>query len=295
MIANARMYSVSAEAAALWGRLLSAIIDKAGVPMSVIEHPYPKPMEALWRRTDLGAVFMCGLPFSRATPQPAIVAAPVPSPPEFGGAARYFSEFVVRADSRFHTVEDTFGTRIAFTAADSQSGCVAALTYFMSTGGIVPGARAALSDTADTAAATDGGPLYREVTAPTMTPLGAVTAVIEAAADVAPIDAYALRLLRRYRPELTSQVRIVGRTSPTPIPPLVASDSVADTLRSAFQEAHRDVALRSLMEPLLLQRFVLPEAASYGVLRDGFESATRYWSQHRFADSMPDAFVTNRG
>jgi hypothetical protein len=49
------------------------------------------------------------------------------------------------------------------------------------------------------------------------------------------------------------------------------------------------------MDPLLLQRFVLPEAASYEVLRDGFESATRYWSQHRFADSMPGAFVTNRG
>jgi ABC-type phosphate/phosphonate transport system substrate-binding protein len=241
---------------------------------------------------------MCGLPFSRATPQPAIVAAPVPSPPEFGGAARYWSEFVVRADSRFHTVEDTFGTRIAFSAADSQSGFVAALTYFMSTGGIAPAARAAPADTADiadAAAATHGEPLYREVTAPTITPLGAVTAVIEAAADVAPIDAYALRLIQRYRPELTSQVRIVGRTSPTPIPPLVASGRVAEALRSAFQEAHRDVALRGLMDPLLLQRFVLPEAASYEVLRDGFESATRYWSQHRFADSMPGAFVTNRG
>ena len=98
-------------------------------------------MEALWRRTDMGAVFMCGLPFSRAEPRPVLVAAPVPSPPEFEGQARYWSDFVVRADSDFHTVEDTFGKRIAFTVPDSQSGCVAALTYFMSTKGFTPAAR----------------------------------------------------------------------------------------------------------------------------------------------------------
>jgi hypothetical protein len=49
MIANARMYSVSPEVAALWGRLLAAIIEKAGVRVSLIDHPEPKPMEALWR------------------------------------------------------------------------------------------------------------------------------------------------------------------------------------------------------------------------------------------------------
>jgi ABC-type phosphate/phosphonate transport system substrate-binding protein len=123
--------------------------------------------------------------------------------------------------------------------------------------------------------------------------LGAVTAVIQGAADVAPIDAYALRLLQRYRPELTSRVRIVGCTSPTPIPPLVASGSGADALRSAFQEAHRDAALRSLMDQLLLQRFTLPDPKSYGILRERFETAAHYWSQHRFADTIPAAFVTN--
>ncbi len=285
MIANARMYSVSPGVAALWGRLLAAIIEKAGVRVSLIDHPEPKPMKALWRRTDMGAVFMCGLPFSRAKPQPVLVAAPVPSPPEFEGQARYWSDFVVRADSDFHTVADTLGKRIAFTVPDSQSGCVAALTYFMPTNGFTPAARVA--------ARNGRAPPYREIMAPTVTPLGALTAVVHGAADVAPLDSYALRLLQKYRPELTSQVRIVGRTSPTPIPPLVASDMDIDALRSAFLEAHQDASVRSLLDRLLLQRFTVPDPASYAVLRDRFEAATRYWSIHRFATTIPPAFVTN--
>jgi ABC-type phosphate/phosphonate transport system substrate-binding protein len=286
MIANARMYSVSPEVAALWVRLLAAIIEKAGVRVSLIDHPEPRPMEALWRRTDMGAVFMCGLPFSLAEPQPVLVAAPVPSSPEFEGRAQYWSDFVVRADSDFHTVAETFGKRIAFTVPHSQSGCVAALTYFMSTQDCAPATGLASTDAS--------APLYREIITPTITPLGALTAVVQGAADVAPIDSYALRLLQRYRRELTCQVRIVGQTSPTPIPPLVASDSAADALRSAFLDAHRHAAARSLMDKLLLQRFTLPDPKSYAVLRDGFEAATHYWRAHRFAATIPSAFVTKR-
>src|SRR3979409_1155456 len=110
---------------------------------------------------------------------------------------------VVRKDSGFHTIEDTFGGRIALTVPDSQSGCLAALYYLMT--------------------AADRFPPYREVITPKVTPLGAMSAVIEGAADVAPIDSYAFCLLQKYRWDLTSQLRTVARTARTPIPPLVAS------------------------------------------------------------------------
>ena len=49
-----------------------------------------------------------------------------------------------------------------------------------------------------------------EVITPRMTPLGAMSAVIDGAADVAPIDSYAYCLLQKYRPDLTSQLRVDG-------------------------------------------------------------------------------------
>jgi ABC-type phosphate/phosphonate transport system substrate-binding protein len=271
MIANARMYSVSPEAAALWRRLLTAVIEHAGVDATLIEHTEPAPINELWQRPDKAAVFMCGLPFSRSHPRPELIAAPVPSPPEFRGLPEYWSEMVVRKDSTFQTIADTFGGRIALTVPDSQSGCLAALYYLMTVA--------------------DGFPPYREVITPRVTPLGAMSAVIEGAADVAPIDSYAFCLLQKYRSDLTSQLRTIGRTAHTPIPPLVASSGGLETLQAAFLEAHRIASLAPLMAGLLLERFVRPDPASYDALRSNFETATRYWRVHPLAATVHPAFV----
>src|ERR1700736_5238386 len=131
MIANARMYSVTPAVAALWRTLLSAVSAQAGVPLTLVDHAPPAPMDELWRRTDKGAVFMCGLPFSRAEPPPVLVAAPVPSPAELQSEAQTWRHLVVREASAFRAVEDTFGKRIALTVPGSRSGCVSAPSYFM--------------------------------------------------------------------------------------------------------------------------------------------------------------------
>src|SRR5258707_15430162 len=146
---------------------------------------------------------------------------------------------VVRRDSRYQTIEDTFGGRIALTVSDSQSGCLAALYYLMT--------------------AADRFPLYSELTTPRITPLGAMSAVIDGAADVAPIDSYAYCLLQKYRRDLTSQLRIIGRAAHTPIPPLVASRRGFDALQAAFLEAHQIASIVPLMTALLLERFVRPD------------------------------------
>jgi ABC-type phosphate/phosphonate transport system substrate-binding protein len=271
VIANARMYSVSARAALKWGVLLSAVSKAAGLNIDVIEHSAPNPIDELWRRTDMAAVFMCGLPFSRSQPRPFLVAAPIPSPAEFEGRPEYWSEWVVHRDSAFDSIEGTFGGRLALTAPNSQSGYAAALQYLMPYGSDLP--------------------LYREVIAPTMNPLGAVNVVVSRAADIAPIDAFAFALLREYRNDLTSQLRSIARTASTPIPALVASFSGLSALTDAFLIAHQDPALRMIMNDLLLDRFVQPDAGQYDALRINFETAASFWKVHRLAEIVNPVFV----
>jgi ABC-type phosphate/phosphonate transport system substrate-binding protein len=285
MIANARMYSVSAETAKLWRELLAGVTAQAGLNVEVIEHAPPAAIDDLWRRTDMAAVFMCGLPYSRANPKPTLIAAPVPSPAEFAGLPKYWSELVVRSDSSFGDLESTFGGKLCLTAPNSQSGYAAALQYLMA------------FDVARDGKAGARSPLYWEITAPAVTPLGAVTAVVAGAADVAPIDAYAYRLLQKHRSDLTSKLRTVARTARTPIPPLVASigrvassEGVAG-LRAAFTAAHRDPALRVLLAGLDLSHFVTPDPRDYDSLRINFESATAYWRGHPLAEIVHPAFV----
>jgi ABC-type phosphate/phosphonate transport system substrate-binding protein len=228
-------------------------------------------MDQLWRRFDLGAVFMCGLPYACAEPRPFLIAAPVPAPDEFHGRCEYWSDLVVRKDSEFRSLEDTFGHRIAFTMPNSQSGCAAALQLLMRAAG--------------------PRPLFRELIAPQVTPLRAMTAVIEGSAEVAPIDSYAFALLQRYRSELTAQLRVVATTERTVIPPLVSSFAGLKSLEAAFLGAHDDEMLRPLLEKLLLERFERPNPDSYDLLRNNYAAAARYWREHPLAITMHPAFA----
>ena len=269
MIANARMYSVTPQVGALWRRLLEAVLARVdGAPVEIVDHKPPAPISELWRRPDKAAVFMCGLPISRAAPRPSIVAAPVPSPAGYGGRPCYWTDLVVRADAPFATLEQTFGHRLSLTSPESQSGYAAPLHALMHYG----------SDK----------PLYREVIAPTFTPIGSLMSVIEQRAEVAPLDSYAFALLQKHAPELTAQVRVVKCTEPTAIPALVASGAASAKITEAFLAADPAV-----LEPLLLERFVLPEEAPYDALRERFGVMTAFWRTHRLAATLHRNFATD--
>ena len=61
-IANARMYAVTPAVEAAWRALLAQVAEDAGVLLHYVHYPAPQPLESLWARADLGAVFMCGFP-----------------------------------------------------------------------------------------------------------------------------------------------------------------------------------------------------------------------------------------
>jgi len=271
MIANARMYSVTPPVAALWRGLLGAILSDTGVAIEVVDHAPPAPISELWRRPDKSAVFMCGLPYSLATPQPELVVAPVPSPPEYRGRACYWSDIVVRADSPFQTIEQTFGHRLALTTPESQSGYAALLHALM-----------------PYAAST---PLYREIIEPRFTPLGALTAVIEGKAEVAPLDSYAFALLSGHAPELTTQVRTILRTEPTAVPLLVSSGPVPAAVAEAFLAAREKPAVATLMDQLLLDRFARPERGAYDELKERYLAMQAFWRRHPLAKTAHPLFA----
>jgi ABC-type phosphate/phosphonate transport system substrate-binding protein len=271
MIANARMYSVTPSVAALWRSLLGAILTNADASIEVVEHAPPTPISELWQRSDKAAVFMCGLPYRLATPQPHPVVAPVPSPAAYGSRACYWSEVVVRADSPFQSIEQTFGHRLALTTPESQSGYAALLHALMPHGGAEP--------------------LYREIIEPRFTPLGALTAVIERKAEVAPLDSYAFALLSEYAPELTTQVRTILRTEPTAAPLLVASGPVPAAVTAAFLTAREKAPAAALMDQLLLARFAEPELKTYDDLKDRFQAMQAFWRRYPLAKTAHPLFA----
>jgi ABC-type phosphate/phosphonate transport system substrate-binding protein len=251
-IANARMYAVAPGAVAAWKDLFVWLARESGVALEIVDHAFPATLDDLWDRDDLGAAFMCGWPFARRAQQPKLVAAPIPSGARYGGKPIYFTDFLVRADSPFHTLADTFGHRLAYTAAGSHSGFNAQRHHLASN---YPGEKR-----------------YGPWVGPCTTPRRIVEALLAGEADVGPVDSFAHDLMRRHEPGLTAGLRAVESTAPTPIPSLIASkatpDRVIESLRDALLSMAERSELAALRKALSVEGFGVVQAEDYRVTLD---------------------------
>ena len=258
LIANARMYAVDAATAANWAALFARIAEISGVPLTVIAHAAPAPLEALWRRDDLGLAFICGYPFAGSGFPVQPVAVPVPASGD--GRPLYATHLVVRADSDIAMLEDSFGRRLGWTVAHSQSGFNALRTH------LLPRWQAR-------------GPLYAESLGPLLTPRRVVEALLADQIDIGPLDSFFHDLLLAAEPATTARLRIVATTVPRPMPLLVASRGIDETviarLRMALLQARQDAAARDLLARLRLSGFAAVEPDAYLVLIEEAEAADR--------------------
>lgn len=231
--ACSRMYNLTPSAQAAWAGLFARLSEVSGLALEVLDYPPPAPLETLWDRPDLACVFMCGWPFSRRTPQPPIIAVPIPAAPRYGGRPVYFTDLVVHRDAAYRSLEDTFGGRIGWTVTASHSGFNAPRHH------LLPHWQAR------------GRNLYRESHGPLVTPLGAVQSVARGIVDIAPVDSYALELLTRHAPETVADIRILDHTAPAPFPPLVCSPELPEAARTALRRALTGLHLDARAAPLL--------------------------------------------
>jgi ABC-type phosphate/phosphonate transport system substrate-binding protein len=254
LVGSARMYAWSPSLGTAWRRLLSWVAARAGVDLAVMDERDPTPLDELWQRADMGCVFMCGYPWALRRDRPRLLAAPVPSPPRYGDRAVYVTDFIVRADSPYRHLEDTFGKTIAYSTEHSHSGYNAPRYHLLRY--VTPERRA----------------LYGSVIGPLVRQRPVLDAVVDGRADVAAIDGYALDLLRKHAPEVAGRVRVIDTTIPAPSAPLVASPvasaDVCAALTGALVAAHTVPEIRATLDELLLSRFVTIEPKDFDVFLD---------------------------
>lgn len=251
-VANARMYSVNPEAARAWKELFNWLARESSVELDAIDHAFPLRLSDLWMRSDLGCAFMCGFPFMLAKDRPRPVAAPIPANGPVAGQPHYATRLIVRADSRFTSLEDTFGGRFGYTVPDSQSGYNAPRHH------LLPYFRAR------------GSRLYRESVGPLTTPRRVIEAIMAGDIDVGPLDSYALDLMLRHDPALNTQIRVIATTDPAPAPFLVAAatcpDDIVEKLRTTLLTFATDPACASLRDRLCLAGFAPVMLSDYELM-----------------------------
>jgi ABC-type phosphate/phosphonate transport system substrate-binding protein len=240
-IANARMYAVAPETEAAWRDLIFRIADEAGVALEYVAYPAPQPLEALWRRPDLGCVQMCGYPIALRIADVAPIAAPIPRAAWADGRAVYRSDLIVRADSPFRTLEDTFGGRFGWTVSHSHSGFNAPRHHLLRY------------------RTPERSRLYGEVQTNLITARAVLDAVRNGSIDVGPLDAFWHMLVRRWRPELAAGVRVLASTETAPMPAFVAASALpsadVEALRAAFASAASRAWFGPFGDALLIEGF----------------------------------------
>lgn len=257
MIVNARMYSATPQAKAAWKRVLEWAMERARVDWELLDYDAPKPLAELWARDDLGCAMMCGLPYSQRRPKPKIVAAPVPSPPRYGGRPVYFTDIAVRADSNYSKLEDTFGGVIGYTPEDSMSGYVALRRHLLRFRGKTQ--------------------LYRAAVGGLVNARRVIEALAERRIDVGPLDSYYHDLIRHHEPDFAAKVGVIATTAAAPIPPLVStSGEEVLELREALLAAGEGPELAGERDVLLLKRFAVPDEADYRVFDTYLAEARQY-------------------
>lgn len=251
-IANARMYAVTPEVEGRWRDLLERIAHDAGVELGYVPYPAPQPLEDLWKREDLGAVFMCGFALALGLAPVTPLAAPIPRAAWAHGRAVYRTDLIVRDDAPYRTLEDTFGGRAGWTVEHSHSGFNAFRHHLLA---YRTAARPAL---------------YGEMTGNLVTARRILDGVREGRLDVGPLDAYWHLLIARHAPELTRGIRTLASTETAPMPAFVAAAGAPPELTRRLREAFAGATARpwfaALAEPLLLQGFAPVSQESFAPL-----------------------------
>ena len=249
---NARMYAVTPAVEAAWRALLEHITREAEVALDYLPYPAPQPLETLWSRPDLGAVFMCGYPIALKLAPVVPIAAPIPRVKWAEGGAVYRTVLIVREDAPYRTLGDTFGGRAGWTVEHSHSGFNALRHHLL-------------------AYRTPQRPaLYGQMVGNLVTARNVLDSVRAGRIDVGPLDAYWHLLMARHAPDLTDGVRVLSSTEVAPMPAFVAAASappdMIGRLRGAFLAARGQSWFAPLADPLLLEGFAEVGEESYAPL-----------------------------
>lgn len=245
LLACTRMYNVCESVTSCWAQLVQETERISGIPLRFEHFTFPQNIEELWMRQDLGLTLICGRSFALYGMQHIPLAAPVRLTT---GTSTYHTKLLVRADSTYERLEDSFGSVLGWTVSHSHSGYMAVRKHLKP-----------YQDQREQPLYTLLGPLH--------TPALCLKALADGSASVVPVDGYYYELLLRNAPEALAGTRILDMTAEYPIPFFAASPGVdpalGERLADAVQQAAALPALRPVLESLCISGFARPDAAVY--------------------------------
>ncbi len=202
----------------------------------------------LFERNQIDLAFICSGPFAIGKEKYGfkLVAAP-----QVQGNHFYRSYLIVDKDSPFHLLEDLRGKIFAFTDPDSNTGKLVP-TYWLAQMGERP-------------------ETFFGETIKTYGHDNSILAVAWGLVDGAAVDGLIWEYYDRKNPLITSRTRIIKKSEPFGIPPLVAhkklSPVLIERIRRLLFAMHQDPEGQGILRELMIDRFIAPREEWYEPIR----------------------------
>jgi len=241
----------------LYRQLLEYLGRRLGKDLEFVQRKTYGEINELLRRGDIDLAFICSGPYVSGRPTYGFepVAVPVVQ-----GSHYYQSYLIVNKDSSFHRLEDLQGHTFAFTDPDSNTGKLVP-TYWLAVMGKEP-------------ETFFGRTIY------TFSHDNSIMAVARGLVDGAAVDGLIWDYYQGKKPAFTSRTRVIRKSDPYGIPPLVASPLLSQAEKAAVQKVladlHQDPEGRRILAGLLIDRFIPLKEEWYEPIRAMHQHLARF-------------------
>ena len=229
-------------------QLLDYIGAKLGREVEFVQRKTYGEINELLARGQIDLAFICSGPYALGKEKYGLE---LLATPQVQNSHFYQSYLIVNKNSPFQLLEDLRGGVFAFTDPDSNSGKLVPTVWL-----------AQIGEEPDT--------FFRK-TIYTYSHDNAILAVAKGLVDGAAVDGLIWEYYHQKNPTFTSKTRVIRKSEPYGIPPIVASKSLTPQMKTRIRRElfsmHQDPEGQKILNELLIDRFISPHDEWYDSIR----------------------------
>jgi phosphonate transport system substrate-binding protein len=233
----------------LYRQLLSYLGHKLNKDLEFVQRKTYGEIDELLGRGEIDLAFICSGPYVAGRERFGFVSLAVP---EVHGSHFYRSYLIVNKDSTYTRLEELRGRTFAFTDPDSNTGKLVP-TYWL----------AEMHERPET--------FFSRIVY-TYSHDNSIMAVARNLVDGATVDSLIWEFYQEKNPVFASKTRIIKKSEPYGIPPLVASKDLPDEskerIRQIMFSMHQDPEGKRILTELMIDRFIPPQEEWYENLKE---------------------------
>ena len=233
-----------------YGQMLQWVGKKIGQPIEMIQEENYDLMDTKLEKNELGVAFLCAGPYVKDHDK---FGAELLVAPQSYGKPFYHSYIIVPKDSPARSFGDLKGKKFAFTDPKSNTGKL--VPTYMVAREFNQTPEQFFSDTIFTKSHDKS-----------------IEAVAKSMVDGAAVDSLIYDYAAKKNPIYTSGTRILVKSPPYGIPPVVVrkdlDPKLKQKLKDAFLSMHLDPEGKAILDGIMVDKFIVPKDADYNSVRE---------------------------